>query len=80
MMTIPQIHPDNNDRQHRRLSTGDHGVRPKPTAAPRDTAKSRPGDVKITAQLRQSAARTRRSQLAPHRPNRVRPQPTVKSP
>ncbi len=80
MTTIPQIHPGKDDRPHCRLSTGHHGVCPKHHTAPRDTAQSRPCDVKISPQLCRSAARTRRNQLAPPRPNRVRPQPTVKSP
>jgi hypothetical protein len=84
MMTIPQIHPGKTDRPDRRLSTGHEaghgGVRPKHGTAPRDSAKSRPRDEKIPAQLCRSAARTRRNQLAPPRPSPVRPQPTVKSP
>ena len=80
MTTVPQIHTGKADRPDRRLSTGHHGVRPKHDTAPRDTVKLPPCVVKIPAQLRRSAARTRRNQLAPLRPNRVRPQPTTKSP
>ncbi len=80
MMTIPQIHPGKDDRLDRRLSTGHHGVRPKHDTALRDTAQSRPCDLKYSAQLCRSAARTRRNRLAPPRPNRARPQPTVNSP
>ncbi len=80
MTTIPQSHPGKDNRPHRRLSTGHGGARPKPGTAPRDTAQSQPCDTKIPAQLCRSAAAGRRNQLAPPRPNRVRPQPTVKSP
>ncbi len=80
MTTIPQIHPGKDDRPVRRLLTGHHGVRPKHNLARLHTAKSRPRDVKIPAQLCRSAARTRRNQLAPLRPNRVRPQPITISP
>ncbi len=60
MMTIPQIHPGKDDRLDRRHSTGHHGVRPKHDTALRDTAQSRPCDVKYSAQLCRSAA------LKPH--------------
>ncbi len=80
MMTIPQIHPGKDDRQNRRLSTGNYGVRPKHETAPRDTAQSRPCDVKYSAQLCRFAAGAHRNRLAPPRPNRVRPQSTTKSP
>ncbi len=84
MMTIPQIHPGNDDRPDRRLSTGHEaghgGARPKHGTAPRDTAQSRPCDVKISAQLCRAAAGGRRNRLASPGPNRVRPQPTTKSP
>ncbi len=88
MMTIPQIHPGKDDRPDRRLSTGHEagheaghcGVRPKYGTAPRDTAQSRPRDVKIPAQLCRAAAGGRRNRLASPGPNRVRPQPTTKSP
>jgi hypothetical protein len=80
MTTIPQIHPGKDDRPDRRLSTGHHRVCPKHGAAPRDTTQLRPCDVKIPAQLCRAAAGGRRNRLAPPRPNRVRPQPTVKSP
>ena len=80
MMTIPETHPGNADYPDRRLSTGHHGVRPNYAAAPRNTARSPPCEVKTPAQLWQSAARTSRNRRATPRPNRVRPQPTIKSP